>query len=207
MDRFGKTESLAEQIHAAQQDPRFFEALIAPYQNRIYSICLRMAGNEQDANDMAQEALIRIYKNLSRYRGEAQFGTWVWRVTTNVCLDCLRRNKRNSHVSTEEMEDAGQLVPASSGEGPENRLETKERLKVVADSLRQLKEEYRVPIVLRDVDGRSYDEIAEILNLNLNTVKTRILRGRMQLRELLLSSGWFPERTAGMINSGEEACR
>ena len=195
MNRFGKPDSMLDRIRAAERDPRLFEALIEPFQNRIYSICIRMAGNQQDADDMAQEALIRIYRNLPRYRGDAQFGTWVWRITTNVCLDCLRKKKRTTSVSVEEMEESGQILPGRSEEGPEKYLEKKERLRIVAESLRQMKEEYRIPVVLRDVEGRSYEEIAELIGLNLNTVKTRIMRGRMQLRELLLASGWYPDQT------------
>lgn len=176
-----------------------FEEIIKPHLGRIYSVCLRLSGNRQDADDMAQEALLRIYRNLSRFRGEAQFGTWVWRVTTNVCLDRLRTKKRTE--VTLPLEEDRQRIP--DFDTPEQKLESKERIQAVSSALCKLKAEYRIPVVLRDVEGKSYEEIAKILRLNSNTVKSRILRGRTQLRALLKEEPCFSEKNWGSENGKE----
>ena len=105
---------------ALRGDERAFEALISPYADATYRLALRMMGNEQDAADMAQEALLRAWRSLSSYKGQSRFSTWLYRITTNVCLDELRKRKNNQNMSIQEMEESG-METADPAETPNRR--------------------------------------------------------------------------------------
>ena len=107
---------------ALRGDERAFEALISPYADATYRLALRMMGNEQDAADMAQEALLRAWRSLSSYKGQSRFSTWLYRITTNVCLDELRKRKNNQNMSIQEMEESG-METVDPAETPEQALE------------------------------------------------------------------------------------
>lgn len=170
---------------AARGDERAFEALIGPYMDSTYRLCLRMMGNEQDAADVAQEAIVRAWRSLSTYKGHSRFSTWLYRVTSNVCLDELRKRKRYAAESIQEMEEVG-YEQVDTGDTPEIAVERAELRRELEVAIGQLSAEQRTALVLRDVQGLTYDKIAEILDLNLNTVKSRISRARMNLRTILL---------------------
>lgn len=170
---------------AARGDERAFEALIEPYMDSTYRLCLRMMGNEQDAADVAQEAIVRAWRSLSTYKGHSRFSTWLYRVTSNVCLDELRRRKRYAAESLQEMEEVG-YEQVDTGDTPEIAVERAELRRELEMAIGQLSVEQRTALVLRDVQGLTYEKIAEILDLNLNTVKSRISRARMNLRTVLL---------------------
>jgi RNA polymerase sigma-70 factor (ECF subfamily) len=172
---------------AAKQDHEAFESIVLLYQGRLYGLCLRMLGNEQDALDAAQETFIKIYQNLPGYRNIASFSTWAYRIATNTCLDMLRKRKTRLSLSVEEMEEEGgsaHLKASDDVEGEVMRGITSSELMSAIDAL---PEDQRMAIVLRDVHGLTYDEIANMLKLNLNTVKSRISRGRRSLRKSLSS--------------------
>lgn len=172
---------------AARGDERAFESLIAPYMDTTYRLCLRMMGNEQDAADMAQEALLRAWRSLSTYKGQSRFSTWLYRVTSNVCLDELRRRKRVEMDSIQVLQEKG-FEPVDPSETPETALDRTQMRRDLANAIDHLNEEQRMALVLRDVQGLPYEQIAEILDLNLNTVKSRISRARQSLRALLAGS-------------------
>ena len=161
---------------AARGDEKAFEALLSPHLNTIYRICLRMLGNEKDAEDCAQETLLRVWRALPNYRGEAKFSTWVCRIAVNLCLDELRRQKAKQTQSLDEMREAG--YDAADDDTPESHVQQSETKKTVEKVLGTLSEEHRTMLILRDVQGFSYDEIAQMLSLPLNTVKSRISRAR-----------------------------
>ena len=170
---------------AVRGDERAFEALIEPYADATYRLCLRMMGNEQDAADMAQEAFLRAWRSLSSYKGQSRFSTWLYRVTSNVCLDELRRRRRGETESMQALEENG-FEPVDPAETPEMALDRAELRRDLAEAISQLGSEQRAALILRDVQGLPYEEIAQILDLNLNTVKSRISRARSALREMLL---------------------
>lgn len=169
---------------AARGDEGAFEVLIEPYLDSTYRLCLRMMGSEQDAADMAQEALVRAWRSLSTYKGQSRFSTWLYRVTSNVCLDELRRRKNVQIQSLQEMQQNG-FDPADAGDTPEKAAERRQTRLELTEAIARLSEEHRVALVLRDVHGLSYEQIADVLEINLNTVKSRISRARAALRTIL----------------------
>lgn len=169
---------------AVRGDEGAFEELIAPYLDATYRLCLRMMGSEQDAADMAQEALVRAWRSLSTYKGQSRFSTWLYRVTCNVCLDELRKRRWEQNQSLQQMQQEG-FDPADPNETPEGAAERRQTRRELAQAIAALSQEHRAALVLRDVQGLSYEEISEVLDVNLNTVKSRISRARAALREIL----------------------
>ena len=167
-----------------------FEELVLAYEKSIYNLCLRMLGNEQDALDASQEAFFRAYRSLRSFRGDSRFSTWLYRLASNACLDILRRRTR----SPESAWDDDLLVPAlDGGPTPQEALERKELHSAVDRALDTLAPEFRQAVVLRDVAGLSYAEIAEAAGLEEGTVKSRIFRARRKLAEALRADGNFSE--------------
>lgn len=173
-------------------DVESFELLISSYDKRAYNIAYRIMGNEEDAKDMAQEALLRVFRSLKDFKGQAAFSTWLYRIVTNVCLDELRRRKNEKYVSIDSTiyTDSGEMHMelCSDKETPESVYEVVEQRELIKNAIRELNEDYRSVIVLRDIQGFSYGEISEILNCSLGTVKSRISRGRTMLRNKLKAS-------------------
>ena len=148
------------------------EILLRRHYPRVYAVCRRLAGNDADAADAAQEALIAISRGLKRFDGRSSFATWSYRVATNACLDELRRRRRRW---AEPLGDQLAVGPADPvGEKISTRLD-------LDAALAGLPEEFRVPVVLRDQAGLSYHEIAEVLGIPPGTVRSRIARGRARL--------------------------
>jgi RNA polymerase sigma-70 factor (ECF subfamily) len=168
-----------------------FEQLILLYEKRVYTIAYKYMGNHEDANDMAQEALIKAYQSIGSFRGEAAFGTWLGKITANRCLDELRKRKK---LQTTSLEDTLELEEGSvkkelesSAVNPEEHAVQQETAAYMQMLIGELKEEYRVAIVLREMDGYSYEAIADILSCSVGTVKSRISRARQYLRERILA--------------------
>lgn len=169
---------------AQKGDVGAFEELIAPFEQRIYQIALRVMGHPEDALDQAQETMLRVYQNLSKFKGNSSLSTWIFRVTTNVCLDELRRRKNKQATSLNQLTDAG-FTPVDDSEGPEEAAVRQFTGKTLQEALNALPDEQRAAVVLRDIEGYSYDEIAQMQGANLNTVKSRIARARLALRKIL----------------------
>ena len=157
-------------------DRAALEVLLRRHYPRVYAVCRRLAGNDDDAADAAQEALIAMTRGLERFDGRAGFTTWSHRVATNACLDELRRRKRRSAETLPAEFAVAGADPV--GEGTAARMD-------IDAALGRLPEEFRVPVVLRDQAGLSYDEIAAVLSIPPGTVRSRIARGRARLVEFL----------------------
>ena len=174
---------------AQSGDVAAFEALIEAYEQKVFHIAYRMAGNPDDAADMAQEILLKIFRNVGKFKGESKFSTWVYRVATNTCLDELKKAKRKAAYSLdEEFEtEEGQLgvEVADTAPTPEQRVEGQEIRDAITEAISRLSEEHRQIIILRDINGLTYEEVADILDCSLGTVKSRISRAREQLRKIL----------------------
>lgn len=172
---------------AKKGDVEAFEQLISQHQKTVYNIAYRLTGNHEDASDVAQEAFIRAYSSLADFRGDSSFATWLYRIVNNACLDELRKRKRqrltyiDQTVSVDDGEISRQI--ADTAGGPEEALERVEIQRAVQESIDQLDYEYRIVLVMRDIQGYSYNEIAETLGLNLGTVKSRLNRARNALKE------------------------
>jgi RNA polymerase sigma-70 factor (ECF subfamily) len=162
-------------IEAAQAgDRQALDALLRLHYDRVYAICRRMTGNDHDALDATQDALIALTRGLSRYDGRAAFSTWAYRVTTNACLDELRRRRRRPVPAAELM------IDASNGSGPSLDQTVTDRI-TIDDALATLPPDFRAPVVLRDVLGLDYAEIGDVLGIPPGTVRSRIARGRKAL--------------------------
>lgn len=166
---------------ASRGDPFAFNALMAAHEKRMYAVALRMFGNREDAQDCLQEAMLRIYRSIGNFKGQSSFATWVYRITMNSCLDELRRKKNKQSTSLDSLLDQG-WAPMDEGETPEKHAMRTELRRELKRAIRELPEDMRSAVILRDVQGFSYEEIAQVLNVHVGTVKSRISRAREKLR-------------------------
>jgi RNA polymerase sigma-70 factor (ECF subfamily) len=159
-------------------DPGAFDALVTRYQQRVYAVALRMCGDPEDARDATQNALISALRNLRSFRAEAKLSTWLHRLAVNASLDVIRR--RRPSASLEELSDR-----RSEGTSPEESAVTADRARSVHRALAALSPEHRAVVVLHDLQQQDYAEVAEILDIPVGTVKSRIHRARIELAKLL----------------------
>ncbi len=165
-----------------------FEELVHRYENKVYTVAYRFMGNHADACDLAQEAFIKVYQALPRFRGDSSFMTWIYHITANVCRDELRRRQRKQTISLDEAyNDSDNMSPllhiASDDPGPEEEVERQEIREQVQRCLNMLSDEHRLILVMREIQGFSYDEIAQMLDCSLGTVKSRLNRARVAFKE------------------------
>lgn len=172
-------------MRAAQGGDRdAMDALLRRHQDRLWAVCRRLAGNDADAADALQEAMVLVVRRLDSFDGRSRFTTWAHRVATNACLDELRRRGRRPVLGLPDDDpDRGDGAVTADRAEPVDHGVT-QRLTVDA-ALAELPDEFRLPVVLRDLGGHDYAEIADILDLAPGTVRSRIARGRRRLAELL----------------------
>jgi RNA polymerase sigma-70 factor (ECF subfamily) len=181
-------------IQSAQQgDLDAFNRLVLAYQDMVYQQAYRMLGEQMAAEDVAQEAFIRAYKSIRRYRG-GSWRAWLLRIATNLCYDELRRRKRRPTISLEPVDEHEQLVesPAwmrDSAAGPELEFELGELAQAIQHCLEGLPPEFRSVVVLVDVQGMDYAEAAQVISRPVGTVRSRLARARARLRKCLQQSG------------------
>lgn len=185
-------------------DANAFEELVLRYEKTVYNLALRMVGDRDDAFDMTQEAFIKAYGSLSSFRGDSKFSVWIYRITTNVCLDFLRSKSRKQQVSltvSDDDEDAQLDIPDPKAD-PEQQLIKKISMQSVEEGLKTLPDKQRQILVMRELGGA---EIGKALSLEEGTVKSRIFRARKRLCIFLLDSGNIPESIAskGMKGGGK----
>jgi len=166
-------------------DREAFEHLVKMYENKVYTIAYRLMGNHADAADLAQDAFIKIYQALPNFRGDSSFSTWIYHITVNVCRDELRKRQRRPTFSLDETTENGSTPNElrSTMSTPEEELERTETQAMVQQCLNNLSDDYRIILVMREIQEMSYEEIAEILGLSLGTVKSRLSRARNALKE------------------------
>ena len=160
-----------------------FEAMAAEYERPIYLLCLRMMGNREDAQDCAQEALLRAFRAFDRFRDGASPKTWLYRIAYNTCIDELRR--RRGVVSLDTLREGGFDVPDATAERAYEQLEHKERCELVKQAMEQLPEDQRAALVLRAFQQLSYEEIANALQQPEGTIKSRINRAREKMKSFV----------------------
>ena len=169
-------------------DLEAFNAIVTAYQHRVYSLCLRMVGSTQAAEDATQDAFLSAFRSIDRHRG-GSVKSWLFRIASNTCIDELRRRKRRPQVSLDQPaagEDAERSMDVPDPEpGPEKRALQGELQQALRDELLRLPPDQRLVVTLRDVEGLQYDEIAQIIDGSVGTVKSRISRGRARMREAL----------------------
>ena len=171
------------------------DQLLARHYERLYALCRRMARNDADAADACQEALMAIVRGIGKFQGTSTFKTWSHRVASNACLDELRRRQRRPIAVIDE--------PDRISEGPDLDTQIADRL-TIEDALPLMVEEFRAPVVLRDVLGMDYAEIATTLDIAPGTVRSRISRGRRQLAELLGNQEGPTERPTPQTSTSTE---
>ncbi len=179
---------------AAGGDRDAFEALVRAYEKRVYNMTLRMTGSNEDAYDLSQEIFLRVWRALPMFKGEASFSTWLHTLASNACIDHARRERRRNDISLTGEGDDGAAVETELPDlrySPESALEKKQIREAVDQALSELSFEHRQAVVLRDVQGLSYAEMAEILSLSEGTVKSRLSRAREALRKILTARGNF----------------
>ena len=184
---------------STQGDQDAFESLVVQNQDRVYGLALRMVRNPDDAVDLCQEAFLNAWRGLASFQGGSSFSTWLYRLASNACIDLLRRRKRRQEGEAPHSlddEEAGWPEPAAPGGGPEEELEQKERRQALERELRALPDHQREILVMREVSGLSYQEIGELLSLDLGTVKSRLARARLALKKRLLENGNFFTQSA-----------
>ena len=169
---------------ASGGDPAAFNRLMAQHEKKMYAVALRMFGNREDAQDCLQEAMLRVYRAIGGFKGQSSFSTWLYRITMNTCLDELRKKKNKQNTSLDNLLDQG-WSPSDGENVPEKQAMLHETRRQISGAIQELPEDMRAAVVLRDVHGLAYDEIADALNTNVGTIKSRISRGREKLREKL----------------------
>lgn len=190
----------------ARGDERAFEELAALYQRQLYTHAYRLLSNDAQAEDAVQDAFLLAFRGRATFRG-GSFKAWLFRILTNRCMDLLRDAKRRGTVPLEPNpadEDATRLDPVDAGPSVDELASTSELLRHVEEALEGVPVEQRVAVLLRDVQGFDYEEIARITSTELGTVKSRIHRGRLAVREHLISRGWRPGNPRDPRAVGEE---
>src|SRR4051794_10813885 len=174
-----------------QRDEKAFVEVVRLYQHKVYNLVYRMIGNREEAEDVAQEVFVTVFKSVDSFRGEAKFSTWLYRIAANHCKNRMKYLGRRSYKSTGELNEAAEreavdAQPSSIRphvDGPDAVLEGLEMERTVQEGIKALEEEHRVLVILRDVEDLSYEEISSITGLELGTVKSRLHRARLQLKE------------------------
>ncbi len=178
---------------AQKGDVSAFEQIINRYQSVVYSVSYRYAENQDDASDMAQEIFLKMFRTINSFQFKSRLSTWIYRVATNTCLDLLkkRRNSLSESAYSYDVgyEDLGGNQNFAEVEDtrfmPDKKAEEAETKDVINRAIRRLPDDYRTAVILRDIRGLSYEEIADITDCSVGTVKSRISRARKNLREIL----------------------
>lgn len=188
---------------AMQGEREAFSQLLQLYQRSIYNLALRMVGDREDACDLTQEIFLKAWRSLAFFRGEASFSTWLYRLASNICIDFLRKEKRRKSVSLVFLDDEESYVTEIPSDEPlpEEQVISREELRQLSAAMNELEVEYRQILTLRLIDNLPYEQIAEILDLELGTVKSRLWRARTKLRKKLTGNKTKPMSS---IHTGKE---
>lgn len=169
-----------------------FEDIVRAYERNVYNIALRMSGNREDALDISQESFLKAYHSLHSFRGDSKFSVWLYRIVSNTCLDFLRERKRRAEVPLVRENGEGETEDAQVADeslSPETLFERRQTREALRRGLESLPEDQRKILLLREIQGFSYEEIGSILSLESGTVKSRIFRARRKLCEFLSGDG------------------
>ena len=170
-------------------DKEAFNILVKRYEKKVLNILYLQLGNIPDLEDLAQEVFIKVFKNLNRFRGEAKFSTWIYRITINVAHDYKRKLKEGYSLDEpigEDEEDTFENIISSDGEDPLSFVEREDIREKLRKLINELPKEYQEVLILREYEGLSYEEISEILRCPIGTVESRLHRARKELKEKLL---------------------
>jgi RNA polymerase sigma-70 factor (ECF subfamily) len=173
---------------ARKGDQRAFAEIVSIYKDKLYHLAYRMTGSRQEAEDVVQETFLRVYKNLDRYDENQKFSTWIYRIATNLCIDRLRKRRAVYSLDAESSDHEGldgyAMLP-SDDKTPESELLLSETQRLIHEAMATLPAKYKSVMVLRYLQDLSLQEISDVLNMPVTTVKTRVHRGREFLRKKL----------------------
>ncbi len=176
------------------RDERAFRELVEGYQDRVFSLILRMIGSRAEAEDLAQEVFVTVFKSIDQFRGDAKLSTWLYRVAVNHCKNRVKYLARRYDRATGVLDETAERVAAAQGgrpvaagriESPDRALEGKQLDRLVQAAIAALEEDHRLVVVLRDIEELSYEDICAITGLPEGTVKSRLHRARLALKEKL----------------------
>jgi len=176
-------DQLIERTLAGEGDA--FGILVRRWERQIFGLALRVLGHEETARDVCQETFLSAFRNLSKFRGDAQFSSWLYRITLNQCNTHLRRTEAKANVSLDEQLESGAPEPASSAECADDAINREQMTKHLRRALAAIPVEMRQVIIMKEYEGLKFHEIAEILDLPVSTIKTRLYTGLTQLRRRL----------------------
>ena len=165
-----------------------FGELVARYQDRLFNTVLRLVNNAEDARDVVQEAFLNAYLSLHSFKGDSLFFTWMYRIAVNTAISMKRKQKATLRMQPGSGDEKQSLDPADSSESnrPEHALEMAEEERQVHEALAKLSAEHRAVLVMKDMEGMKYEEMAEILGVPVGTIRSRLHRARLEMRDILL---------------------
>ncbi len=183
----------SELVERAQEgDREAFQQLVERYQEKVYSICYSKLDDKQDSYDVSQEVFIKVYRYLDSFNHESSFYTWLYRITVNTCIDYLRKQSRISKVdyddsiqTDDDVEGHDQLTPSTLGLDPDQAYNRKELREKMLEALKSLSDKHRTILNLREVEGLSYKEMAEVLDISKGTVMSRLYHARQYFQEAI----------------------
>ncbi len=184
---FSNVEDIQIVAQVLEGDTGAFSALVQRHHERVYRTAYSLVGDLDEADDLAQEAFIKAFRALRRFRGQSRFSTWLHRIAVNCCLDYLQSKHRRNFVSLDDYRENWNAPRIWMGraKNADVRVERRELQEILERALGELPEAYRVTFVLREIEGLTYEEIAKSLGCSIGTVKSRLFRGRAKLREIL----------------------
>jgi len=167
-----------------------FEKLLDRYQDKVYQFCFRFTGNREDAADCSQEIFIKLYQRIRQFNHKSKFSTWLYRIMINTCQDMVKSksykySKQSVEIGQPETDNAGIQIPAPESSDPEKTMQHKEIQLWFQKTLMKLREMQRIVLIMRDVEGKSYEEIARATSLNIGTVRSTLARARYFMAEQL----------------------
>lgn len=171
---------------AQKGDTAAFEQLITPHEALVWRVCWHYTHHTEDARDCAQEAMVKAWRSLPQYRGDCALESWLYRIAVSCCLDFLRRHKRQAALSADQLAETG-FDPADPAPQPEEQAIRRDEKQQLYQAIDSLPEDMRTALILSAVEGRKYEEIAQITGVAAGTVKSRINRARQKLSEMLFS--------------------
>lgn len=192
-------EAIVEKFRQTK-DKTLFASLVRRYQNRIYNAAYRMLGNKEEAEEVVQETLIKLLQSLDRFRNQSSLRAWIFKIAHNVSIDRIRARKRRASAQIFSFNPLSTLTKSGKDGGeekgviqqiaddkptPENLIDLKEQSKVIQETLNKLPESQRAVLILHDIEGLAYQDIADIVDASIGTVRSRLHYGRLKLKELL----------------------
>ncbi len=190
-------------------DQRAFKLLVERYQRKVYGVALGMMRNKEDARDVAQEAFVKVYRYVEFFKGDASFSTWLYRITTNICIDILRKRGATKGLTHIEFDEAVKRDTAEAqigalgsmlGTNPQKSALRKELADKINEAMGQIPETHRQILLLREVEGMSYDDLSKTLNIPKGTVMSRLFHARLKMQNILNDYVELDEAKSGMGN-------